>query len=102
MRWTPILAESAAAIAVWTAVLALARQLRARTTADPSPRNVQSYHLERAALICATTGFTFFIAWLITDAVGPHWLQILARPAAAILIAVAAGLSGWAAWVRAR
>lgn len=102
MRWSPILFEVAVAIAVWTAVLALARQLRARMTADPSPHNVQGYHLDRAGLICATTGVTFFIAWLMADAVGLHWLQTLARPAAGILIAVAAALSGWAAWVRAR
>ena len=101
MRWTPILVDIAVAIVVWTAVLALERQLRARMTADPSPRNVRSYRLDRAGLICAAAGFTFFIVWLMTDAVGPHWLQTLARPAAAILIAVAAGFSGWAAWVRA-
>jgi hypothetical protein len=102
MRWTPILVDVAIAIVVWTAVLGLERRLRARMTADPSPRSVQSYHLDRTGLICAAAGFTFFIAWLITDAVGPHWLHALARPAAGVLIAVAAALSGWAGWVRAR
>jgi len=102
MRWTPILFDVAAAIGVWTAVLALERRLRARMTADPSPRNVQSYHLDRAGLISATAGFTFFLAWLVTDTAGPGWLHALSRPAAGILIAVAAALSGWASWVRAR
>jgi hypothetical protein len=102
MRWTPILVDIAVVIVVWTATLALARQLRTRLTLDSSPRNVRSYHLDLAGLICATTGFTCFIAWLLTDAVGPHWLQALARPAAGILIAIAAALAGWAAWVRAR
>lgn len=102
MRWTPILLDVAIAIVVWTVVLRLRRQLRVRVAADPSPREVRSYHLDSAGLLCVTAGFTFFIAWLITDAVGPHWLNALSQPAALILIAIGAALSGSAAWVRAR
>jgi len=101
MRWTPILFDVAAAIGVWTTSFRLERHLRAQMTADPSPRSVRSHQLDRVALFCATTGFTFFLAWLITDAVGPGWLHMLARPATGVLIAIAAALSGWAAWVRA-
>ena len=102
MRWTPILFDVAIVIAVWAAVFKLQRQLSARVAANPLPRAVRGCHLDRAALICATTGFTFFIVWLITDAVGPHWLHALSRPAAVILIAIGAALSGCAAWIRAR
>ena len=102
MRWSPILLDVVVVIVVWTAVLRLERQLHARVAADPSPREARSYHLDSAALLCATAGFTFFIAWLVTDALGPHWLHTLARPGAAILIAVGAALAGGAAWVRAR
>lgn len=102
MRWTPIILDFAIAIAVWTLVLRIERQWRARVAADASPREVRSYELQRAGVICATAGFTFFLAWLISDSVGPHWLHTLSRPAALILIAVGAALSGYAAWVRAR
>jgi len=102
MRWTPILFDVAVASGVWTASLRLERHWRAQVTADPSPGNTRSYHLDRAALFCATTGFTFFLTWLITDTVGPGWLHVLARPATGVLLAVAAALSGWAAWIKAR
>jgi hypothetical protein len=83
MRWT--LLDFAIVIAMWTAV-----------------REVRSYDLQRAGVICAALGVTFFVAWLISDSLGPQWLHTLSQPAALILIAVAATLSGYAAWVRAR
>ena len=101
MRWTPILLDVALVIAVWTAVFWQRRHLRARVVADHSPRKVRSYHLDSAALLCVAVGFTSFIAWLITDAVGPHWLHTLLEPAVVILIAMGAALSGCAAWIRA-
>src|SRR5258708_4261590 len=99
MRWPPIILTLALAIAVWTAVLRLVRQRRARVAANPSPREMRSYRLHTVALISATVGVTWFFAWFITDAIGPHWLHTLSLPAALIFIAVGAVLSGYAGWV---
>jgi len=100
MRWT--LLDFAIVIAMWTAVLLVERRWRARVVADASPREARSYDLQRAGVICAALGVTFFVAWLISDSLGPHWLHTLSQPAALILIAVGGILSGYAAWVRAR
>jgi hypothetical protein len=99
MRWPPIILDLALAIAVWTAVLWTVRQRRARVAADPSPRAVRSYRVHTVALICVTVGVTWFFAWLISDAIGPHWLHTLSLPAALIFVAVGSLLSGYAGWV---
>ncbi len=99
MRWPSIILTVALAIAIWTAVLRLVRQRRARVAANPSPREMRSYRLHTVALISATVGVTWFFAWLITDATGPHWLHTLSLPAALIFIAAGAVLSGYAGWV---
>lgn len=103
MRWPPIILDFALVIGMWTAVLAVLRaehRRRARAAVDASPREARSYRLHSAAAICATVGVTFFFAWLIGDAIGAPWLQTLSLPAALILIAVAAVLSGYAGWVK--
>ncbi len=99
MRWRAITLTVALALAMWTAVLGILGQRRARVAADPSPREVRSYRLHTAATISATVGVTWFFAWFITDAVGPHWLHTLSLLAAVILLALASVLSGYAAWV---
>jgi hypothetical protein len=99
MRWPPIILTLALAIALWTVVLRTVRQRRARVAADPSPRGVRSYRLHAAGLMSATVGVTWFFAWLLTDALGPHWLHALSLPAALVFIAVGAVLSGYAGWV---
>ena len=86
-------------VALWAAVLWTVRQRRARVAADPSPRGVRSYRLHAAGLMSATVGVTWFFAWLLTDALGPHWLHALSLPAALVFIAVGAVLSGYAGWV---
>jgi hypothetical protein len=58
--------------------------LRAQRTADSSPGSMWSHQLDRLALFCAATGFTFFLAWLVTDTLGPGWLHTLARPATGV------------------
>ena len=45
------------------------------------------------------TGVTWFVAWLVSDVVAPHWLHTLSLPAALIFIAVGAVLAGYAGWV---
>jgi hypothetical protein len=100
MRWTIL--DFVIVIAMWTAVLSVERQWRARMASDASPREVWSYDLQRAGVICAALGVTFFVAWLISDSLGPRWLHTLSQPAALMLIALSAALSGYAAWVRAR
>lgn len=99
MRWPPIIVTVAITIAVWAAVLRLAHLRRARVAADTSPRAVLAYRVHTAAMISVTVGFTWFSAWLISDAIGPHWLHSLSLSAAAIFIAVGAVLSGYAGWV---
>ena len=86
-------------IAVWTAVLWTLRQRRARIAANPSPRAVRSYRLHTVAVLCVTVGVTWFIAWLMSDTIGPRWLHTLSLPAAVIFIAVASLVAGYAGWV---
>jgi hypothetical protein len=99
MRWPPVLFDLAVAIAMWTVVLRLIRQRRMRIAADPSPRRVRGYRLHAAASISATVGITWFIAWLVSDAIGPQWLHSLSLPVALLFIVIGAGLSGYAGWV---
>ena len=99
MRWPPVLFDLAVAIAMWTVVLRLIRQRRMRVAADPSPRRVRGYRLHTAASISVTVGITWFIAWLVSDAIGPQWLHSLSLPAALLFIVIGAGLSGYAGWV---
>jgi hypothetical protein len=100
MKWTFL--DFAIVIAMWAAVLKVERRWRAGMATDASPREVWSYDLQRGGVISAALGVTFFIVWLISDSTGPHWLHTLSQPAALILIALSAALSGYAAWVRAR
>jgi hypothetical protein len=86
-------------IAAWLAVLWTLRRRRARLAADPSPREMRSYRLGAGAAICAMAGVTWFVAWLVSDALGPHWLHTLSLPPALILIAVGAVLAGYAGWI---
>ena len=58
----------------------------------------QSYHLERAALLCVAAGFTFFTAWFMTDALEPRWLHTSSQAAAAIVIAIGGVSFGFGAW----
>jgi hypothetical protein len=102
MRWMPIVGDVALTVAMWTAVLTIERRWRTKATAGASARDVRSYNLQRAATICVMVGVTCFIAWLVTDSVGPRWLHSILPAAALILIAVGAVWSGYAAWVKAR
>jgi ABC-type uncharacterized transport system substrate-binding protein len=49
--------------------------------------------------ISVTVGITWFIAWLVSDAIGPQWLHSLSLLAALLFIVIGAGLSGYAGWV---
>src|SRR6266851_2570411 len=44
-------------------------------------------------------GVTWFSAWLISDATGPHWLHSLSLPATVVFLAAGAILAGYAGWV---
>ena len=99
MRWPPILLDLALVIAVWTVVLATLRQQRARATASRSRRVVRSARAQTVAAISATAGVTWFVAWFISDAIGPRWLYTLSLPAGLRFIAAGAVLSGYAGWV---
>jgi hypothetical protein len=99
MRWPPIIGDLLIVIALWATVLWTVRQRRARMAADPSPRAVRGYRLHTVAVLCVAVGVTWFIAWLISDTIGPHWLHTLSLPAALIFIAVGSVLSGYAGWV---
>jgi hypothetical protein len=99
MRWPPVLFDLAVAIVMWTVVLRSIRQRRLRVAADPSPRRVRGYRLHTAASISGTVGATWFIAWLVSDAIGPQWLHSLSLPAALLFIVIGAGLAGYAGWV---
>jgi hypothetical protein len=74
MRWPPLLLNVALTIALWIAVLWLLRVRRVRMGDSPSPRAVRGHRLHTAAAITATVGVTWFAAWLLTDALGPHSL----------------------------
>ena len=99
MSLSPTIREVALAVGMWTAVLWTMRQRRARLAADPSPQELRSHRLHNAAGVAAAVGVTWFFAWFMTDAQGPHWLHAVSVPAALICIAVAAGLAGYAAWL---
>ncbi len=99
MRWPPLLLNVALSIALWIAVLWLLRVRRVRMGDSPSPRAVRGHRLHTAAAITATVGVTWFAAWLLTDAQGPHWLQTLSLPAAVLFLAVGAVLAGCAGWI---
>ncbi len=99
MRWPPVLLEVALTIALWIAVLWLLRVRRVRMGDSLSARAVRGHRLHTAAAITATVGVTWFVAWFLTDALGPHWLHILALPAAVLFLAVGAVLAGCAGWI---
>jgi len=98
VRILPILLDLALVIVVWTTVLTTLRQQRARAIAPRSRRAVRSARAQTVAAISATVGVTWFVAWLISDALGPHWLHTLSLPAALLFIAAGAVLSGYAGW----
>jgi hypothetical protein len=99
MRWRPVILDLALVVAVWTVVLWLVRVRQKRIGDLPSPRALRAYRVQTVAAISATVGFTWFVVWLVSDTIGPHWLHALSLPAAAIFIAVGAILSGYAGWV---
>ena len=99
MRWRPILFDLVVAILLWTVVLVSTRQRRLRVAADPSPQRMRGYRLHTAALISVAVGITWFMAWLVSDAIGPQWLHYLSLPAALFFIALGAAVSGYAGWV---
>jgi hypothetical protein len=99
MRWSPIIFDLALVVAVWVAVLVTLRRARARLTPDLSSEEMRSRRLEAAAAISATVGFTWFVVWLASDAIGPHWVNALSMPATLTFIAGGAVLAAftWAA-----
>lgn len=99
MRWRPILFDLAVVIIMWTVVLVLMRQRRRRVTGDPSPRRIRGYRLHTAASISVAVGVTWFIAWFVSDAIGPQWLHSLSLPTALVFIAAGAVLAGYAGWI---
>jgi hypothetical protein len=98
MRWSLIIRDVALVIAVWVAVLWTLRRRRTRLV-SPGPREIRSYRLQAGAAITVTTGVTWFVAWLASDVIGPHWLHTLSLPATLIFIAVGAVLAGYAGWI---
>ena len=60
---------------------------------------MRSHRLHTVAVLSVTVGVTWFIAWLMSDTIGSHWLHTLSLPAALIFIAVGAGVAGYAGWV---
>ena len=99
MRWPPVLLDLAVVITMWTVVLVLIRQRRKRIAADPSSRRMRGYRLHAAASISVAVGVTWFIAWFVSDAIGPQWLHSLSPPAALVFIAAGAVLAGCAGWI---
>jgi len=99
MRWSSIILDLTLVIALWAVVLWIIRQRGARIAANPSPRAVWGQRLYTEAVLFVTVGATWFVAWLITDALGPDWLHTVSLPAALVLIAVGALLAGYAGWV---
>jgi hypothetical protein len=99
MRWRPIIPDVALTIVVWTLLLWLLRTQRARMGDAPSPRAMRGYRMRTASTIAAAVGFTWFAAWLITDATGPHWLHSLSLQATAVFLATGAILAGYAGWI---
>jgi len=102
MKWPSVLfnlADLAVVIVMWTLVLMLMRQRRRCVATDPSPRRMRGYRLHTAASISVAVGVTWFIAWFVSDAIGPQWLHSLSLPAALVCIAAGAVLAGYAGWI---
>jgi len=99
MRWSPIIFELVLVVALWAAVLWLMRQRGVRVAANASPQATRGHRLYTEAVLCVTVGLTLFVAWLITDSLGPHWLHVLSLPAALVSIAAGALVAGYAGWV---
>jgi hypothetical protein len=99
MRWRSIILDLALMVAVWTIVLRLLHQRRARMAVDASPHAVLGYRVHTAAAIAAMVGVTWFSVWLITDTIGPHWLHSLSLLAALLFITIGGVLAGYAGWV---
>jgi len=55
--------------------------------------------LHTAASISVAVGVTWFIAWFVSDAIGPQWLHSLSLPTALVFIAAGAVLAGYAGWI---
>jgi hypothetical protein len=98
MRLAPIV-ELAVTVAAWTFVLRLLRDRRARLGTAAPAHAMRSYRLHTSAAICATVGVTWFTAWLVTDAIGPHWLHTLSLPASLICLGAGAVVAGYAGWI---
>ncbi len=75
------------------AYAAVAHGRRALTSGDTG------YRVHTSAAIAAGVGFTWFAAWLITDATGPHRLDSLSLLATAVFLATGAILAGYAGWI---
>jgi len=99
VRTTPTILTLIIMAAMWTSVVWVIRQRRARMAATASPREVRSYWLHNLGGISAALGATCFFVWVMTDAGGPNWLHASAAPAALIFIAVGAALVGYASWL---
>src|SRR5215467_13700237 len=99
MRWSPIIFDLALVAVLWAAVLWLIRQRGVRVAANPSPQATRGQRLHTEAVLCVMVGVTLFVAWLITDTLGPHWLHALSLPAALVFIAVGSLVAGYAGWV---
>ncbi len=99
MRWRPIVLDLVLVVVVWALILWLLRVQRARMGRAPALRAMRAYRVYTSAAIAAAVGFTWFAAWLITDATGPHWLHSLSLPATAVFLAGGAILAGYAGWV---
>ena len=99
MRTTPIILTLIIMAAMWTSVVWVIRQRRARMGATASSREVRSCWLHNLSGISAALGATCFFVWVMTDAGGPNWLHASAAPAALIFIAVGAALAGYASWL---
>lgn len=98
MRPSPIILTIVLTAAMWMIVPWAIRQRRARMGANPSLRQIRSYHLHNISVVSAVFGLTWFSAWVLTDG-GPFWLHALAAPAALVFIAVSAALAGYAGWL---
>src|SRR5690242_3890070 len=96
---TQVIADLLIVTAVWTAVMWMVRLRRARLAANSSPRVMRTHRLHTAAMLCVAVGVTSFVAWLMSDTTGPHWLHTLSLPTALVFIGGGAVLSGYAGWV---
>ena len=99
MRWPSILLIGGLNLGIWALVLKVVHLRRPRGAADPAPGAMLGYRAYTAAAIAATVGFTLFSVWLITDAIGPHWLHSLSLLAALVFITIGAVVAGYAGWV---